>query len=88
MPKTERFKGCSCEGGTIRGNRDGMRFSASPDLMIIREAWDRGCDFEDLADGFGKGNGTQGGDWSGIRDSTPGAIAEMFTKALNHLFPK
>jgi hypothetical protein len=55
-------------------------------LFIIGQAWQRGCDFECLADGFGVGKGTMGGDWSGIRDSSDNAIAAMLTKALNHLF--
>lgn len=55
--------------------------------FLIREAWDKGCSFEDLADGFGKGRGTCGGDWSGIRDSSKEAIDRMLERALNHLFP-
>lgn len=60
--------------------------SASLPLFLIREAWERGCSFEAEADGFGAGMGTKG-DWSAIRDSSPGATRAMFEKALNHLFP-
>jgi len=62
-----------------------LEFSARPDLLIIKLAWNGGCNFEDLADGFGSGLGTMGGDWSGIRDSSPEAINAMLAKALNHL---
>lgn len=62
------------------------RFSASFPLFIISEAWHTGCNFEELADGFGLGMGTRG-DWSSIRDSSDAAIQLMFNKALNHLFP-
>lgn len=55
-------------------------------LFLIDQAWQRGCDFECLADGFGVGQGTMGGDWSGIRDSSDQAIEAMLTKALNFLF--
>ena len=60
-------------------------FISSFQLFLIREAWDRGADFEDLADGYGPGMGTQG-DWSGIRDSSPEAQEQMLERALNHLF--
>jgi aryl-alcohol dehydrogenase-like predicted oxidoreductase len=52
-------------------------------LLIIRLALDRGVDFEDLADGYGPGLGTNG-DWSGIRDSSDGAVSRMLERALNH----
>ena len=64
------------------------KFSASFPLFLIREAWSRGLDMEDLADGFGEGMGTMDGDWSGIRDSSPEALNLMLQKTLNHLFPK
>lgn len=64
-----------------------VRFSASLPLFMIREAWSQGVDFEDLADGFGPGMGTMGGDWSGIRDSSGPAKDRMFERALNHFFP-
>jgi len=54
-------------------------------LFLVREAWLRGADFENLADGFGEGEGTKG-DWSGIRDSSPEAVTAMLQQALNHLF--
>lgn len=78
------------ENGTFSGVQDGrglndVSFSARFDLFLIREAWDRGCDLEDLADGFGEGIGTMG-DWSGVRDSSDEAKERMFERALNHLF--
>lgn len=33
------------------------------------------------ADGFGYGAGSMGGDWSGIRDSSPEAVERMFAAA-------
>lgn len=60
--------------------------SARFDLFIIKQAWNKGCDFEQEADGFGSGMGTMGGDWSGIRDSSDEAITKMLEKALNFLF--
>lgn len=63
---------------------DGMDCGASWHLFLIREAWDGGCDFEDLADGFGPGCGTgPDQDWSGIRDSSPEAKILMVQRALN-----
>lgn len=66
---------------------NGVQTSAKFDLFLIQEAWNRGANFEDLADGFGKGKGTMGGDWSGIRDSSDQATAKMLERALNFLFP-
>lgn len=57
------------------------------DLFLIRRAWFDGCDFEDVADGFGPGLGTMGGDWSGIRDSTEDAVMRMTERAMNWFFP-
>lgn len=54
-------------------------------MHLIREAWERGCNMEDLADGYGKGLGTHG-DWSGIRDSSHEAIEQMLTRAMNYFF--
>jgi len=54
-------------------------------LFIIGQARSRGCNFEDLADGYGKGCGTHG-DWSGIRDSSDEAVCAMFERSLNWLF--
>lgn len=69
-------------------NSMGARFSASFPLFLIRRAWERGCvDIEKHADGFGAGNGTMGGDWSGIRDSSDQAKNAMLEAALNFLFP-
>lgn len=70
---------------TLSGEGSYGRFSASFPLFLIREAWGLGCSFEEEADGYGKGRGTHG-DWSGIRDSSDGAVAEMLTKALNFIF--
>lgn len=41
--------------------------------------------FETLCDGFGAGMGTCGGDWSGIRDSSPEAVERMLAAALTFL---
>ena len=63
------------------------QFSATFPLFLIKQAWKRGCDaIEVYADGFGPGLGTMGGDWSGIRDSSPKAIDMMLQEALNFLF--
>lgn len=59
--------------------------SACLSLWIIGEAWRGGCNFEDLADGYGAGLGTMGGDWSGIRDSSDEAEAEMLARAMDFL---
>jgi len=52
-------------------------------LLLIRHAWDAGVEYEDLADGYGKGEGTNG-DWSGIRDSSTEAKNRMLERALNY----
>lgn len=64
---------------------DGYRFSARADLYVIRAAWEAGCDLEAEADGFGRGLGTCGGDWSGIRDSSDVAVVAMTAKAMRYL---
>lgn len=70
---------------TLEGVRDGfVQYRADLALLLIREAWDAGVDYEDLADGFGAGVGTEG-DWSAIRDSTPDAKRLMLERALNRL---
>ena len=74
-------------GFTALRTPDGITMSATWELFLIRQAWERGMDVEDLADGFGEGQGTHG-DWSGIRDSTDGAVEAMTGRALNHLFTK
>jgi len=78
--------------GSFRGVVDGdVNFTASFDLFLIHAAWgmpdDVGgtCEYEDLADGYGPGEGTHG-DWSGIRDSSREAKDAMFERALNHFF--
>lgn len=74
------------DAGAFHGMEGANAFSANFPLFLISEAWGRGCDLEDLADGFGLGLGTAG-DWSGIRDSSDYAKARMFERAINHLFP-
>jgi hypothetical protein len=65
-------------------NDNGTKARANFPLFIIRKAWENGCDLEDLADGFGKGNGTMG-DWSGIRDSTTEATNLMLERAFRFI---
>lgn len=104
MSDEPRFRDVEIEDpGKIRyrkGDRD-VDAVARLDLLIIREAWNRGMDVEDLADGFAVaseidpetgeertvagGLGTKG-DWSGIRDSSEGAKEKMLERALNFLF--
>lgn len=43
-------------------------------LFLIRNAQRKGCDFEDLVDGF-----------SGIRDSSDAAVEKMLERAINFL---
>jgi len=71
-------------GGFGYTDASGTKCSANFPLFLIRAAWNRGCDFEFEADGFGKGEGTCG-DWSGIRDSSDEATEAMLEKALLHL---
>jgi aryl-alcohol dehydrogenase-like predicted oxidoreductase len=70
------------------GRLGSVNTSAKFPLYLMREAWEKGVDFEDLADGFGPGLGTMGGDWSGIRDSSPAAQEAMLERALNELFER
>ena len=92
--KTDGFTGTDSGkyDGSVKGCTHALardlpgQFSASFPLFLIGEAWTGGVEFEDIADGFGKGEGTQGGDWSGIRDSSDAALAEMFQRSLNHFF--
>ena len=72
------------EDGSISFTEDGWNKSANLPLLLIRNAWDKGLDLEDLADGFGPGAGTMG-DWSGIRDSSDDAVAAMLERAINFL---
>ncbi len=89
---TTRFTDVVLDGGNFSGYEEHgiaggpVKFSACWELFLVKEAWNRGADMEDLADGFGAGMGTCGGDWSGIRDSTPAARTLMVQRALNHLF--
>lgn len=62
-------------------------FRARADLYVIQAAWSAGCDFEDLADGYGAGMGTND-DWSGIRDSSAPAVAAMYAKAKQFLISR
>ena len=73
--------------GTCHDSHGEYKFSAEFPLFLIKKTWEKGCNFEDLADGFGEGQGTMGGDWSGIRDSSPAATEKMLERALNFLFP-
>lgn len=98
LPMCDRFRHVEIKLRVARGDTEaravgfayvnslGMKCEASFDLFIIREAWDRGASFEDLADGFGPGQGTQG-DWSAIRDSSAPALETMLARALNFCFP-
>lgn len=76
----DSFQGIECREGVE------MPFSAGWPLFIIGQARQRGCTFEELADGYGEGEGTHG-DWSGIRDSSFRALERMTERALNYLFP-
>jgi aryl-alcohol dehydrogenase-like predicted oxidoreductase len=64
---------------------EGFDYRANFPLTIISAAWRAGVSFEDLADGFGPGMGTAGGDWSGIRDSSREATDKMLERALNKM---
>jgi len=66
----------------------GMLCRAEFRLMLIRAAFESGTSFEDLADGFGRGLGTCGGDWSGIRDSSDGALDLMFARAWSSMIER
>jgi hypothetical protein len=79
--KVARAKG---PGAVEFTNEHGVPSSADLELLVIREAWRGGVDFEDLADGFGAGEGTHG-DWSAIRDSSDGAVCRMLERALNRM---
>lgn len=70
--------------GNITYDRNGMMCLASLPLLIVRDAWNRGMNLEDLADGFGEGLGTMG-DWSAIRDSSRSAQDAMLERALNFM---
>lgn len=75
------------DDGTWSGHRAfddderGTAFLATPSLVVIEWAYYGGCDLEDLADGYGPGQGTHG-DWSGIRDSSDEAIDAMLARSL------
>ncbi|MEA3201615.1 MAG: hypothetical protein QOE90_3043 [Thermoplasmata archaeon] len=86
--RAARFSNITRTEDGFEGMDRGVRFRASFNLFLIREAWERGANMEPFADGFGPGMGTMGGDWSGIRDSTPQAKVAMLEVALNFLFGK
>jgi hypothetical protein len=86
------YRNIKIDGKTITGEHkrydSWMSFSGNLDLMkirlvidsedhipkaVIRKIWN-------LSDGFGKGVSSRG-DWSGIRDSSPEAIAAMLKVA-------
>lgn len=78
------------QGDSFMGRRNGTHFSANFSLFLIAQARTMGCDFEDLADGYGVGMGTLQpngeSDWSGIRDSSSEAVERMLERTLNYLF--
>lgn len=79
------FEGTATMPSLLRaGETTQFAFGARFDLFLIRNAWNKKCNFEDLADGFGQGLGTRG-DWSAIRDSSPEATLKMTERAINHL---
>lgn len=80
-----RFTDIEITGDGFKGQDEEMLFSADWPLFIIGEAWALNVNFEDLADGFGPGEGTHG-DWSAIRDSSKGARTRMLERSMNHLF--
>ena len=82
---TTKFEEIEVVDGHLQGTQDGYGFRASFNLFLIGLAQERGCSFEDLADGFGPGAGTHG-DWSAIRDSSKEAVNRMLERSLNHLF--
>ena len=73
---------------SYRDGDRGINCSANFTLHLIQMAWDSGCYMDDLADGFGKGLGTMGGDWSGIRDSSEEATRQMLQRAMQHIHDK
>jgi hypothetical protein len=75
------------EDGTLQYvNEKGINAEADLALLLIRQVWGAVC-FENEADGYGEGSGTDG-DWSSIRDSSFEAQTKMLEKALNHLLKK
>ena len=80
-----KYQNIKSSKGHFSGTRDGNTFSAQFDLFLIKEAWNRGLDLEDEADGYGPGEGIHG-DWSGIRDSSEDARNKMLEKSLNFIF--
>jgi len=70
--------------GVFTYEDDEIKHQANFPLCLIKMAWNAGCNFEDLADGFGPGQGTKG-DWSGIRDSSPKAVELMLQRTLEQI---
>ena len=70
------------EAGAFTYQKGRVQHCANFPLFLVKAAWTKGCGMEDLADGFGKGMGTMGGDWSGIRDSSEEATNLMLERAL------
>lgn len=69
-------------GRVLYVDEHGTQCAGRLDVLLIRKAWQGGCSFEDLADGFGRGLGTMG-DWSAIRDSSEEATERMLERSLN-----
>lgn len=72
--------GCSLFAGICETHQPMMRAIRAAWLNpVSRTQW---LAIEAEADGYGKGNGSMGGDWSGIRDSTPAAVEAMYQAVL------
>jgi hypothetical protein len=88
-PHAQRVTGMTNRG---QGDKIDKAFSASPNLLAVELALeiDGGSitTFMRFADGYGTaGYFPMGYDWSGIRDSTPGARSRMFAEAKKILAP-
>lgn len=84
MRTIEKLEGITVIEGKEKYENTEYGYKASLVLTVIRISWHKGCDFEDLADGFGPGCGTHG-DWSAIRDSSPESIMSMLERSLNYI---
>lgn len=77
--------------GEYRSGNTWVRFEADRDLLFIHDVIDSKplalSEVWALQDGYGESGCTppQGYDWSGIRDSSPGARRAMFLAAKQHL---
>jgi len=85
--KIKMLNGLNISGRSSNDGVSWVNFHAHIHLLLIHEAWNAGLDLEDLADGYGKGDGTYG-DWSGIRDSSTEAKTLMFERSLNFICEK